>query len=100
MTTVGPSDTLIRSARIRDNVSVGPPAANGTTIVMGFVGYACALAIRDSIGSAEAPAAKRRNFRWGSRMGRCSPECLPATLAVGRAHGEGLAMGRALRRGS
>src|SRR5215470_16719741 len=97
MTTVCPSDTLIRSARIRANVSVGPPAANGTTIVMGFVGYACAPAMRESIGSAEAPAARRRNFRRGSRMRVALLTVDAATLAVGRAHGEVLAMGRALR---
>jgi len=30
-----PSVTVIRSARMRASVSVGPPAGNGTTMVMG-----------------------------------------------------------------
>jgi F0F1-type ATP synthase membrane subunit c/vacuolar-type H+-ATPase subunit K len=43
--------------------SVGPPAANGATIVMGRVGYVCALAICETAGSAAAPAARRRKLR-------------------------------------
>src|ERR1700754_1042901 len=39
-----PSDAFMRSARIRANASDGPPAANGTMIVIGLVGYVCALA--------------------------------------------------------
>jgi hypothetical protein len=33
------------------------------TIVIGRDGYVCALAIRDTAGSATAPAARYRNFR-------------------------------------
>jgi hypothetical protein len=42
--TVWPSVRLIRSARMRASVSVGPPAVNGTTSVICFDGKVCALA--------------------------------------------------------
>ena len=42
------------------------PAGNVTTIRTGVVGYDCALAIRDTAGSAAAPATRRRNLRRGS----------------------------------
>ena len=38
MMTVWPSEARMRSATMRVIVSVGPPAANGTTMVMGRVG--------------------------------------------------------------
>jgi hypothetical protein len=56
-----PSERLIASAKIRANTSTGPPAAYGTIMVIGRVGYACALAIRDTVGRAATPAARRRN---------------------------------------
>jgi hypothetical protein len=34
-TIVSPSDSRMRSLRMRPSVSVGPPAGNGTIIVMG-----------------------------------------------------------------
>src|SRR5262245_24394048 len=43
-----------------------PPGAKPTTKRTGRVGYACALAIRDTVGSAAAPAARCRNVRRGS----------------------------------
>jgi hypothetical protein len=46
--------------------SVGPPAANGATIVMGRVGYICALAICETAGIAAAPATRCKNVRRGS----------------------------------
>src|SRR5262245_52450043 len=49
-------------------MSVGPPAAKGATTRTGRVGYACAFAIRDTAGSAAAPAARCRNCRRGSFM--------------------------------
>src|SRR5262249_36570896 len=52
---------------MRAETSVPPPAGNGTIIVTGRVGYACADAIRDTAVSAAAHAAKCRNcLRWGS----------------------------------
>ena len=42
--TVWPSVRLIRSARMRASVSVGPPAVNGTTSVICFEGKVCAAA--------------------------------------------------------
>src|SRR5579871_4018578 len=42
--TVWPSDRLIRSARMRASVSVGPPAVNGTTMVICFDGNVSARA--------------------------------------------------------
>ena len=38
------SDWLIRCPSTRASTSVGPPAANGTTIVIWRVGYGCAWA--------------------------------------------------------
>jgi hypothetical protein len=35
MTTGWPSDPFMRSLKMRASVSVGPPAGNGTTMVMG-----------------------------------------------------------------
>src|SRR6266487_4968105 len=51
---------------MRATTSVPPPAAKGTTRVIGCVGQVCALAIRDTAGSAAAPAARCRKFRRGS----------------------------------
>src|SRR5262249_27309547 len=39
-----PSDIRMPSLKTRPSVSVGPPAGNGTIIVMGCVGYSCARA--------------------------------------------------------
>jgi hypothetical protein len=36
-------------------------ACNGTTILIGRVGYVCVLAIPEKAGSAAAPAANRKN---------------------------------------
>src|SRR6266446_1611747 len=64
-----PSIPLIRSASNRATTSVGPPAANGTIMVIGRVGYVCALAMGETTGSAAAPAARWRIcLRWGSFM--------------------------------
>jgi len=52
--------TRMPSATTRPIVSVGPPAANGTTIVIGRVGNVCALAVCDTGRTAAAPA-KCRN---------------------------------------
>jgi hypothetical protein len=46
-------------------VTNAPPAAKPTIKRTGFVGYACARAIRDTAGSATAPAARCRNRRRG-----------------------------------
>src|SRR5262249_19341468 len=51
---------------MRAETSLPPPAANGTIIVTGRVGYVCALAIRETAGSAAAAAARCRKFRRGS----------------------------------
>src|SRR5260370_33140608 len=47
----------------RASVSIGPPAAKGTTIVMGRAGQPCAFAVRDTALSTAAPADACRNFR-------------------------------------
>src|SRR5262245_32382568 len=44
ITTGWPSEACIGSARIRHSVSSGPPAENGTMIVTGLDGNACAFA--------------------------------------------------------
>src|SRR5262245_43057080 len=61
-----PSVRAMYSPTIRALTSVDPPAANGTTIVTGRVGKACAHATRETAGSAAAPAARCRNCRRGS----------------------------------
>src|SRR5215469_18113899 len=61
-----PSELFIRSANTRPIVSVTPPTANGTTIMMGRDGYVCALAMRGRDGSAAAPAARCRKARRAS----------------------------------
>src|SRR5258706_565125 len=50
-----PSERPMRSPRMRAIVSVGPPAANGTTTVMGREGYAWAAAKVDIAASNAAP---------------------------------------------
>ena len=55
------STALIRSASIRAIASVGPPAAKGTIMVIGRVGYVCALATHGIAGSAAADAPNCRN---------------------------------------
>src|SRR5262245_33932372 len=48
-------------------ISVVPPGAKPTIRRAGLDGYTCAHAMRDTAGSAAAPAAKWRNcLRWGS----------------------------------
>jgi hypothetical protein len=51
----------MRSATIRTITSDGPPAPDGTTIVIGRDGYACAFAIRQAAETAAAPATSCRN---------------------------------------
>jgi hypothetical protein len=58
-----PSDTDMCWAMTRAMVSVGPPAANGTSMMIGRDGKACAAALCHSAGTAIAPAASRRNRR-------------------------------------
>src|ERR1700732_3364902 len=60
-----PSDTRMRSLKIRASTSAGPAAGNGTTIVIGRVGKACAAALRDADGKIAAAAARCRNRRRG-----------------------------------
>jgi hypothetical protein len=64
------------SPTIRAPTSVAPPGANGTMMVTGRVGYACALATRDTTGRAAVPAAKCRNRRRPSRCGGCPASSL------------------------
>jgi hypothetical protein len=52
---------LYALATIRAVRSVMPPAAYVSMIVMGCVGYACALAIRETAGRATALAVRCRN---------------------------------------
>jgi hypothetical protein len=56
---------------MRASVSVGPPAANGTTIVTGFVGYAlcpepvdmvCATALAHAASARTRPQESRAHF--------------------------------------
>jgi hypothetical protein len=52
-----PSDSLIPSATIRASVSVGPPAASGTIIVIGREGNACEEALFGAIEAARSDTA-------------------------------------------
>src|SRR5262249_21793573 len=56
------------SAKTRASVVVAPPAGNGTILVTGRAGQACAHAMRRTAGSAAAPAATCKNARRGSFM--------------------------------
>src|SRR6516164_10863962 len=67
-TTDWTSNVCIPAARTRPSTSVSPPGAKGTIIVIGRDGYVCALAIRQTAGSAAAPAARHRNFLRGNLM--------------------------------
>jgi hypothetical protein len=64
-----PSDAFMYWARIRVLVSVGPPAAYPTTIVIGRDGYASALATRDVVEKAAAQAARCKSLRRPGRRG-------------------------------
>src|SRR5262249_22403986 len=61
-----PSSGLTCSTHGRARVSNAPPGGNGTTSRIGRVGYACAQAMRETAGSAAAPAARCKNLRRGS----------------------------------
>src|SRR5229473_6846401 len=65
-----PSDARMRSLRMRASTSAGPAAGNGTTIVIGRAGKACAAALRHADGRMAAPAAKGRTERRKRRRGR------------------------------
>src|SRR6516164_1521671 len=67
-TTDWTSNVCIPAARTRPSTSVSPPGAKGTIIVIGRDGYVCALAIRETAGSAAAPAVRHRNFLRGNLM--------------------------------
>src|SRR5262245_37632365 len=56
------------SPTIRAVRSSVPPAANGTIIVIGREGKICALAVRETAGTAAAPAARCRKVLRGSFM--------------------------------
>src|SRR3954468_12403008 len=58
--TVQPSNSESRGARIRPIRSPPPPAANGTTIVTGRVGYSCAAAGAISAQTSAAATSERR----------------------------------------
>jgi hypothetical protein len=58
-------------------MSLAPPAANGTTMVTGRVGYACAHTVRERAGNAAAAAAKLKIRRRGCCVAnrRSLPRC-------------------------
>src|SRR6185503_16344494 len=63
-------------AMTRAKVSAMPPTANGTTILMGLEGYACASAPAEN--ASDAPAATRRSHVFmvrmvGQKVGRRDP---------------------------
>src|SRR5688500_19913845 len=59
--TVWPSGLVIACATTRATVSVGPPAAYGTSMVMFRVGYCCAEALDAKAANAESDA-RRSDF--------------------------------------
>src|SRR5262245_60319909 len=66
-TTMGwPSCLESWSKTSRGITSTALPAPNGTIALIGLVGQACASAIRETVGSAAAPAARCRNRLRGS----------------------------------
>src|SRR5215472_641673 len=67
-TTDWTSNVCIPAATTRPSTSVSPPGGKGTIIVMGRDGYVCALTIRETAGSAAAPAARCRSFLRGNLM--------------------------------
>src|SRR5215470_14580351 len=67
-----PSDARRRSVKMRASTSAGPAAGNGTTIVIGRVGKACAAALRSADGTTAAAAVSCRNWRRG-RFIPCFP---------------------------
>src|ERR1700680_2358456 len=58
-----PSETCILAAMIRASVSVGPPAANGNTIVMGCEGYVSEIAGPIGVRLQQAAAMADRKIR-------------------------------------
>jgi hypothetical protein len=73
--TVCPRASRNPSAITRAIVSVGPPAENGTTMVMGFDGYDCAR-VKNGQASPRAPALKvnvRRRIVASERPERFGP---------------------------
>jgi len=47
---------------------VGPPAANGTTIVIGRVGKVCAFAIRERAGSENSARGEMQKIAFGGKV--------------------------------
>ncbi|MGY4467973.1 hypothetical protein ACVWWK_003682 [Bradyrhizobium sp. LB9.1b] len=79
-TTVVCSSAAMRSDRMRASVSVGPPAANGTTRVMGRDGNGCALAGAIPVVhpiSAPTTIARPRNPAHSPRISLSHPFCRP-----------------------
>ena len=68
----------MRGAKIRPTISIGPPAANGTTIVTGRVGHSCATAdAAKAMSPTMAAPARCKNY------GRSVMECLLCdTIAI------------------
>src|SRR5437762_3448491 len=64
MTTACPSDRRMGSVRIRARVSVGPPGANGTIMVIGRLGYLCAQATDATQAVRSAVMITRRRSRF------------------------------------
>src|SRR5262249_47063707 len=66
ITTCWPRISLNRAARMRASVSIGPPAAYGTTMVIARVGQSCALAVKGASRNAIAATALPMIFRMTS----------------------------------
>src|SRR5215813_11591075 len=85
ITTGWPSAACIGSARMRHSVSSGPPAENGTMMVTGLVGKACALASEgQAIAGRVATCSKARRLIVASRL-RCDLYCTNS-LRMGSTH--------------
>src|SRR6516164_3933573 len=77
-TTVWPNDTRMRSLKMRASTSAGPDAGNGTTMVIGRVGNACADAFRVTcrMSAAAAPDRKQRREILIVLWDECAPVIL------------------------
>src|SRR5262249_55806835 len=65
----------------RATMSVVPAGPNGTIMRTGRLGYACALAARDTTGSAAPPAVRCKNcLRWGRFIASLSENVGGTTL--------------------